>query len=308
MCSPPGCQRWPMSWARSHPSVSSSWPTPSGVSSPACSLPPPSRLPQRWRDRRRGGCIGWLGLALLGYVLIRGAAGALTGSEQVFFGISVAASMAVTIGVLASAFTTTPVATYLLPVLLAGRLRPETAADPAYRRISAHVTAAWAIAELSVSGWEAWHLQHAGAVDFVATRGLLGWPVMAAVIFLCAFYARFRIEWLQGPAPRVKVEEYGAGDAHPARRPRRAGTAAIGQPQRPRGVLVRRPGTPFFGLGAAPWCCGGVATVRCRGDAAAAVERLATSSRNSGASLASSSTTSRAGKLETGPSRTPAEA
>ncbi len=156
--------------------------------------------------RRRGGGIGWLGLALLGYVLIRGAAGALTGSEQVFFGISVAASMAVAIGVLASAFTTTPVATYLLPVLMAGRLRPETAADPAYRRISAHVTAAWAIAELSVSGWEAWHLQHAGAVDFIAARGLLGWPVMAAVIFLCAFYARFRIEWLQGPAPRVKVQ------------------------------------------------------------------------------------------------------
>lgn len=148
---------------------------------------------------RRGQQIGWLALALLGYVLIRGAAGALTGSHQVFFGISVTASMTVAVAVLATAFTRTPLAAHLLPMLMRGRLRPDTAANPTYRRISAHVTAAWAIGELAVSGWEAWHLQHANAVEFVAVRGLIGWPVMATIIFVCAFYARFRIEWLQGP-------------------------------------------------------------------------------------------------------------
>jgi hypothetical protein len=151
--------------------------------------------------RRRGQQIGWLALALLGYVLIRGAAGALTGSHQVFFGISVAASMTVAVAVLASAFTRTPLAAYLLPILMGGRLRADTAASPTYRRISAHVTAVWAIAELAVSGWEAWHLSHATAVEFVGARGLIGWPVMATIIFICAFYARFRIEWLQGPTP-----------------------------------------------------------------------------------------------------------
>ena len=150
--------------------------------------------------RLRGGRgVGWLSLALLGYVLIRGAAGALTGSHQVFFGISVAASMTVAAAVLATAFTSTPLASHLLPILVGGRLRSDTAAHPTYRRISAQVTAIWAASELAVSGGEAWHLQHAGAVEFVATRALLGWPTMATVIFLCAFYARFRIEWLQGP-------------------------------------------------------------------------------------------------------------
>jgi hypothetical protein len=147
--------------------------------------------------RRRGEQIGWLALALLGYVLIRGAAGALTGSHQVFFGISVAASMAVAVAVLATAFSSRPLAAYLLPMLMRGRLRPDIAANPTYRRISAHVTAVWAVAELAVASWEAWHLQHANAVEFVAARGLVGWPVMAAIIFVLAFYARFRIEWLQ---------------------------------------------------------------------------------------------------------------
>ncbi|MGB9374095.1 MAG: DUF3159 domain-containing protein [Jiangellales bacterium] len=150
--------------------------------------------------RRRGQQIGWLALGLLGYVLIRGAAGALTGSHQVFFGISVAASMTVAVAVLATSFTRTPLAAYLLPILMRGRLRPTTTANPTYRRISAHVTAVWAVAELAVSGGEAWHLQHATALEFVEARGLIGWPVMAAIIFACAFYARFRIEWLQGPS------------------------------------------------------------------------------------------------------------
>lgn len=154
---------------------------------------------------RRGQPIGWLALALLGYVLVRGAAGALTGSHQVFFGVSVAASIALALAVLATAFTGRPLAAYVLPMLMGGRLRPDTAASPTYRRISVHVTAAWAVGELTVSGWEAWHLQHVGAVEFVAARGLIGWPVMAAVVFGCAVYARFRIEWLQGPSRRPGV-------------------------------------------------------------------------------------------------------
>lgn len=149
---------------------------------------------------RSGRGVGWLSLALLGYVLIRGAAGALTGSHHVYFGISVATSMTVAAAVLATAFASKPLASHVLPILMGGRLRPDTVAHPTYRRISAQVTAIWAASEMAVSGGEAWHLQHAEAVEFVATRALLGWPTMATVIFLCAFYARFRIEWLQGPS------------------------------------------------------------------------------------------------------------
>lgn len=147
--------------------------------------------------RRRGAGVGWLSLVVLGYLVVRGAAGAVTGSHQVFFGFGVALSVALAAAVLVTAFTRAPLAVYVLPALMRGRLRKDTAAHPTYRRVSAQVTALWAIAELAVAGWEAWHLQHSGAVEFVGARALIGWPAMAAVIFVCAFYARFRIEWLQ---------------------------------------------------------------------------------------------------------------
>jgi hypothetical protein len=164
---------------------------------------------------RSGRRVGWLALALLGYLLLRGVAGAATGSHQVFFGISVAASMAAAAAVLATSFSRTPLAVYVIPMLMHGRLRPETTAHRTYHRISAQVTFVWAAAELVVSGWEAWHLQHADAVEFVGARGLIGWPVMAMVVFVCAFYARFRIEWLQGPPSTVGVTAPHAATSRP---------------------------------------------------------------------------------------------
>ena len=154
----------------------------------------------------RGQGIGWLSLALLGYVIARGAAGALTGSHQVFFGISVAASIAVAAGVLGTAFTRTPIAAHLLPALMRGRLLPETVRHPTYRRIASQITAVWAVAELNVAIWEAWHLSHADAVEFVTARGLIGWPVMAGIVFACCFYARFRIEWIQATATAAMAQ------------------------------------------------------------------------------------------------------
>jgi hypothetical protein len=40
-------------------------------------------------------------------------------------------------------------------------------------------------------------------VEFIGARALIGWPVMDAIVFACAFYARFRVEWLQATFPRA---------------------------------------------------------------------------------------------------------
>ncbi len=172
---------------------------------------------------QRGQGVGWLALAPLAYLIIRGAAGISTGSHQVFFGIGVAASMAIAAAVLASAFTRTPAAAYVIPMLMPGRLRTDTVNHPMYRRICAQVTAVWATAELAVAGWEAWHLQHADAVEFIGARSLIGWPVMAGLIFLCTFYARFRIEWFQGRPTRDSAPDH----VHALRTPGHS-TLAIG--------------------------------------------------------------------------------
>lgn len=69
-----------------------------------------------------------------------------------------------------------------------------------YRRVSAQVTLIWALAELGVTGWEAWHLTVASASEFVVTRTVIAWPVIAVLIFFLIAYLGFRLdryEWLQ---------------------------------------------------------------------------------------------------------------
>lgn len=144
-----------------------------------------------WR-RARGNGIGFLLPISLGYVVVRGVAGVLTESEVVYFGAGLALSALTAVAVGATAFTRRPFATYLLPgVTPYRRLTPD---HPVYRRVSAQVTAAWALAELAMTGWEARHLATSTASDFVVTRTVVAWPIMAAVIFVLIAYVRFRLD------------------------------------------------------------------------------------------------------------------
>jgi hypothetical protein len=142
--------------------------------------------------RSRGQAIGWLLPISLAYVVVRGVAGVLTGSENVFFGFGVAASALVALAVAASAFTRHPVAGYLLPLVVPYRYL--TMDHAVYRRVAAQITILWAIAELSLTAWEAWHLSNVSGSEFLIDRTLVGWPVMGAVIFFLIFYVRFRLD------------------------------------------------------------------------------------------------------------------
>lgn len=150
--------------------------------------------------RSRGQQIGWLLPISLGYVVVRGVAGVMTGSENVFFGFGVATSAAVALAVAASAFTRHPVAGYLLPLVV--RYRHLSMDHPLYRRVAAQITLVWAIAELSLTAWEAWHLSNVSGSEFLIDRTLVGWPVMGAVIFFLIFYTRFRLD----PHERLATE------------------------------------------------------------------------------------------------------
>ena len=48
--------------------------------------------------------------------------------------------------------------------------------------------------ELAISGWEAWYLTQVTTTEFVVLSRLIGWPIMAAWIFLLVFYLRFRLD------------------------------------------------------------------------------------------------------------------
>lgn len=141
---------------------------------------------------RRGVGIGWVLPATLGYVIVRGLASVATRSDDVYFGFGVAASGAIAVAVAATAFTRSPVAVHVIPYVR--NYDSGVVAHPRYRRVAAHVTAAWGICELGISLWEASHLRETSSAEFVAMRSFVGWPIMAFVVFWLIFYVRARLD------------------------------------------------------------------------------------------------------------------
>lgn len=143
--------------------------------------------------RRIGGRrIGLLLPLALAYVVLKAVAGILTQSHVVYFGAGVALSALTAIAVGVTAFTRTPVASYLIPLVTPyRRLTPD---HPVYRRVAAHVTLAWAVVELGIVAWEGWHLTVASASEFVIMRTVGPWMAMGVLIFCLIFYVRFRLD------------------------------------------------------------------------------------------------------------------
>ena len=142
------------------------------------------------RSRRQ--TVGVLLPLSLVYVTMRGVAAVLTESENVYFGIGIALAALVAIAVGISAFTRRPAALLVLPLFVPARLvMPD---QPIYRRLAAQVTFLWALAELGITIWEWWHLSRSTGSEFVVSRAVVAWPIMAGVIFFLLFYVRFRLE------------------------------------------------------------------------------------------------------------------
>jgi hypothetical protein len=136
-------------------------------------------------------------------VILKAVAGVVTESQVVYFGAGLALTALLAVAVGATAFTKRPVASYLMPLVTP--YRHLTSDHPVYRRVAAQVTVVWALAELAITSWEAWHLTVSSAAEFVGTRSVVAWPVMGVVIFFLIFYVRFRLDrheyWLsRGPS------------------------------------------------------------------------------------------------------------
>lgn len=142
--------------------------------------------------RRNGHGVGVLLPLSLGFVVVKAGAGVITGSQVVYFGAGLALTALVATAVGATAFTRTPVASHLIPMVTPYRfLSPD---HPVYRKVSAHVTGVWALAELGITSWEWRHLTLSPASEFVVTRSIVAWPVMGLIIFSLIFYVRFRLD------------------------------------------------------------------------------------------------------------------
>ncbi len=142
----------------------------------------------------------------LSYVVVKAVAGVLTPSHEVYFGVGVALSILIALAVGATAFTRSPVASYLIPLVTPyRRLTPD---HPVYRRVAAHVTLVWAIVELGIAAWEGWHLTVASASEFVIMRAIGPWMAMGVLIFFLIFYVRFRLDRYEWALAREERRAY----------------------------------------------------------------------------------------------------
>ncbi len=163
--------------------------------------------------RRRGRSIGVILPATVAWLALRTAAGTVTGSEAVYFGSGLAVSALVALAVGATAWTATPAAAPLIPLVARYRhVRPD---HPLHRRVSAQVTAAWAAAELVVTALEANHLLHTTGSQFVVTRTVVAWPAMAGVIFVLVFYLRARLDPLEHHLAATSQDAPASPHPHP---------------------------------------------------------------------------------------------
>jgi hypothetical protein len=151
--------------------------------------------------RRQHSTLGVLLPASLVYVLVRAAAGLLTNSDEVYFGVSLATSAVVALVVAATAFTRTPAAARLIPLVV--RYPQPIVAHPLYRRVAAHATLAWVVTELAMTAWETTHLADMAAPQFMLVRTFGGAPVMAVLIPVVIFYIRLRLDPL---AHRLRMD------------------------------------------------------------------------------------------------------
>jgi hypothetical protein len=144
---------------------------------------------------RRGERVGWVAPVTLGFVAVRGLVSVATHSDDVYFGVGVIVSGAFALAVLGSAFTRSPLAVFVIPVVK--HYEPDVVAHPLYRRVAAHVTAAWGVCHLALTSWEAFHLLRTSALEFVALRSVIGWPALGFVVFWLIFYVRARLDPLE---------------------------------------------------------------------------------------------------------------
>lgn len=142
--------------------------------------------------RRRGDGVGILLPLSLGFVVVKAVAGVVTESQVVYFGSGLALTALLAVAVGATAFTKKPVASYLIPLVTP--YRHLSSDHPVYRKVSAQITAVWALAELGITSWEAWHLTASSGSEFVVARSVVAWPAMGIVIFLLIFFVRFRLD------------------------------------------------------------------------------------------------------------------
>lgn len=157
-------------------------------------------------DRRRKGLsLGRLFPLITAALLIRGAIGAITGSEAVYFGLGIAAKYVAVAALLGSVLLGKPLAGLVAPHALA--VSRQTQKHPAFQAAMRDVTLLGALYYLLSASFDLWLFQRSDIEGFVVIRLLANWPLGIAMLAAAFVVANARLKTIDGLEPLPELLE-----------------------------------------------------------------------------------------------------
>ncbi len=155
--------------------------------------------------RRAGRAAGPLVWFSLGYVLLRGAAGIITGSDAVYFGPGIVNNFVIAAVFAVSVLVRRPIVGAIATIFYP--FRDEVRRHPAYRRVFGRLTVAWAAFQLLTGVLQIALLATTTTNTSILVRSLVSWPLGIALFVYSLRYPRKA--FARGPdlADRVATAE-----------------------------------------------------------------------------------------------------
>jgi len=130
--------------------------------------------------RRKGEALGKFMPIITAAVLIRGAIGAITGSETVYFGLGIATKYVAAAVLIGSVVLRRPLARLAAPLVL--DLPPRATTHTAYQSAMQAATAIAGLYYLVTASVDVWLFQRNSVEGFVVLRFLANWPLTAVAL------------------------------------------------------------------------------------------------------------------------------
>ncbi len=163
-------------------------------------------------DRRRSGIpLGRFIPALTAAVLLRGAIGAITGSETVYFGLGIATKYLGAAVLLGSVVIKRPLATLAAPYVL--DMPARLAENPRFRSTMAIITAISGVYYALSATFDIWLFRRSSVEGFVVVRFLANWPLGVVAIVAILAVAQRGMAGIPEVAPLATMIEQRFGES-----------------------------------------------------------------------------------------------
>jgi intracellular septation protein A len=159
--------------------------------------------------RRAGKAAGPLVWFSLGYVLLRGTAGIVTGSDAVFFGPGIASNFVVAGLFVGSVIARRPAVGYI--ALIFYPFPPQVRNHDAYRRVFSRLSLAWAALETFTGALQVLLLATTTTNTYLVVRSVVAWPLSVALFVVSLRYPRRVFASEPDLAAWVEAAEAGRG-------------------------------------------------------------------------------------------------